>query len=283
MTPRQLDLDAYLARIGLPAPAAPSLDLLRQVVARHTATIPFENLDVVLGRPIRLDLASLQAKLVAARRGGYCFEQNTLLGAALEQLGFAVRSLMARVVWGAAAEAVTPRTHMLLRVDLPDGPFLVDAGFGHLTPTAPLRLGQDTEQKTGHETYRLRPTLGETLLQARLGQEWRDVYRFADAESHPVDHEVANWFTATRPDGLFTTNVIAARPGQQCRATLLNGVVTIRDAENRLQRFGMETEPTLAAALHVHFGIELATAELTEVHAAIRRFAARPPSGMQLD
>ena len=283
MSPRQLDLDAYLERIGLPAVGAPSLALLRAVVARHAATIPFENLDIVLGRPIRLDIGSVQAKLVDANRGGYCFEQNTLLRAALEGLGFAVSSLMARVVWGASAEAITPRTHMLLRVELPDGAWLADVGFGHLTPTAPLMLGRDEAQPTGHEDYRLRPVDGETLLQVRLGTDWRNVYRFSDAASHPVDHEVGNWFTSTRPDGLFTTNVIAARPGTQCRATLFNGTVTVRDPHNRKERVVPETEAALREVLRAHFGIGLDAGELAAVHAAIRGFSERPEGGMQLD
>jgi N-hydroxyarylamine O-acetyltransferase len=283
MPPHELDLDAYLERIGLAVAGAPSLALLRAVVARHTATIPFENLDIVLGRPIRLDIGSLQAKLVDAHRGGYCFEQNTLLRAALERLGFRVSSLMARVVWGASAEAITPRTHMLLRVDLPDGAWLADVGFGHLTPTAPLMLGREEAQPTSHEDYRLRPVDGETLLQVRLGREWRHVYRFSGEVSHPVDHEIGNWFTSTKPDGLFTTNVIAARPGAKCRATLFNGAVTIRDPDNRTERLVPESEAALREALWGHFGIGLDADELAAVHAAIRRFSQRPDGGMQLD
>src|SRR5690242_9584054 len=137
-----LDLDRYCRRIGMAA-GAPDLDLLRTVIARHVAAIPFENLDIILGRPIRLDIGSIQAKLVDSPRGGYCFEQNTLLKAALERLGFQVTSLMGRVVRGHAADVMTPLTHMLLRVDLPEGAYLADVGFGNLTPTHPLRLDSD--------------------------------------------------------------------------------------------------------------------------------------------
>jgi N-hydroxyarylamine O-acetyltransferase len=261
MPPSEFDLDAYLARIGLDAAGPPSLALLRAIVTAHTATIPFENLDIILGRPIRLDVGSVQAKLVGTNRGGYCFEQNTLLRAALEQLGFAVSSLMARVVIGAAPDAITPRTHMLLRVDL--------AG--------------DEPQPTGHEDYRLRPLDGETLLQARLGAEWQSLYRFSAAPSHPIDHEVGNWFTSTKPDGLFTASVIAARPGIKCRKTLFNGTVTIRDSDNRTERFMPKTESALRDALHDHFGIDLNADELTTVHAAIQRFTERPDAGFRMD
>ena len=172
---------------------------------------------------------------------------------------------------------------MLLRVELPGGAWLADVGFGHLTPTAPLMLGRDEVQPTGHEDYRLRPLDGETLLQVRLGREWTNLYRFSDAPSHPIDHEVGNWFTSTRPDGLFTTNVIAARPGTKRRATLFNGAVTICDPDNRRERWVPETETALREALRAHFGIDLDAGELAVVHAAIRGFSERPDGGMGLD
>ncbi|MDR3534045.1 MAG: arylamine N-acetyltransferase, partial [Rhodopila sp.] len=279
----ELDLDAYLARIGVPSGGQASLPLLRAVIAAHTATIPFENLDIVLGRPIRLDIASIQAKLIHANRGGYCFEQNTLLRAALERLGFRVSSLMARVVRTAPAEAITPRTHMLLRVNLPEGPYLADVGFGNLTPTAPLMLVPDEPQPTGHEDYRVRPLEGETLLQARVGTAWENVYRFPDLPSHPIDHEVGNWFTSTRPGGLFTANVIAARPGVLCRKTLFNGEVTIRTLNTRTERSAPRTETALRDALHDHFGIDLDAGDLATVFAAMRQFAQRREPGFRLD
>jgi N-hydroxyarylamine O-acetyltransferase len=283
----EFDLDAYLSRIGLIEAGPPSLALLGAVIARHAASIPFENLDIVLCRPIRLDIASVQAKLVGAGRGGYCFEHNTLLREALRRLGFAVTSLMARVVRTAPADAITPRTHMLLRVVVPQGEtgeaYLADAGFGNLTPTAPLRLDSFDPQPTGHEDYRLRTMADETLLQARLGTQWENVYRFSATPSHPIDHEVGNWFTSTRPGGLFTANVIAARPGTQCRETLFNGEMTIRGADNRVERWLLDSAASLRDALHDHFGITLEAPELALVHAAMRRFAGRTDPGPRLD
>jgi N-hydroxyarylamine O-acetyltransferase len=126
-----LDLPAYLDRIGVSRAdsRAPTLDTLRALHLGHSTTIPFENLDVLLGRPIRLDLASLQAKLVEARRGGYCFEHNVLFAAVLEALGFPVTRLAARVYMGPPSPA-RPRTHMLLRVEVGAEPWLADVGFG---------------------------------------------------------------------------------------------------------------------------------------------------------
>ena len=283
MRPNGFDLDAYLTRIGLHPPLSPSLPALRSIIAAHAASIPFENLDIILGRPIRLDIGSVQAKLVGASRGGYCFEQNTLLRATLERLGFIVSSLMARVVRNAAADAVTSRTHMLLRVDLPEGAYLADVGFGNLTPTAPLLLHEATPQATEHEDYRLRPMAGETLLQARLGTEWENIYRFSEVVSHPIDHEVGNWFTSTKPNGLFTANVIAARPGLRCRKTLFNAEVTIRHADNRIDRRVLTSAAALHDALQRHFGITLTSSEAATIFAAIHRFTDRPEAGFRLD
>src|SRR4051794_36538903 len=116
-----LDLDAYLARIAYDGPLDPGLETLRALHDQHASQIPFENLDVQLGRPIRLDLESLQQKIVSRRRGGYCFEQNALFAAVLRQIGFRVTTLSARVRY--MATAITPRTHMLLRLDLAEGAF----------------------------------------------------------------------------------------------------------------------------------------------------------------
>ena len=115
-TSDELDLEGYLLRIHAKSPLAPSAEALGDLQRAHVGAIPFENLDILLGQPIRLDLASLQSKLVTSRRGGYCFEQNTLFKAVLERLGFGVTSLGARV--RAGATGIRARTHMLLQVEL---------------------------------------------------------------------------------------------------------------------------------------------------------------------
>ena len=114
MSGRDFDLDGYLTRIGHGGRREPTLAVLRAIVAAHSATIPFENIDVFTRRGAPLEASALQRKMVLARRGGYCFEQNSLLRAALLALGFAVTGLMARVVRGMDAEAITQRTHMML-------------------------------------------------------------------------------------------------------------------------------------------------------------------------
>src|SRR5262249_18503146 len=140
--------DAWLARIGYRSSLVPTLDTLRGLVYAHAHAISYESLDVMLGRVPKLSVPELQRKMVYQRRGGYCFEQNMLFRARLRSLGYRLTSLQGRVVRGLAIDAPRPAIHMLLKVDLPEGPYLADVGFGNLAPTAPLLLAPSVEQAT---------------------------------------------------------------------------------------------------------------------------------------
>jgi N-hydroxyarylamine O-acetyltransferase len=152
---------------------------------------------VLLDRPPKLDLAALQAKMIANRRGGYCFEQNFLFRAGLRSLGFDVTSLQARVVRGLAIDAPRPMLHMVLQVNLPKGPYLTDVGFGNLAPTAPLKLVADVEQDTPHEVMRFIRMGDELTLQSRLGERWAHIYRVVLLPRVNAEYEICNWFTAS--------------------------------------------------------------------------------------
>src|ERR1700741_296703 len=142
--------DAWLERIGYDGSREPTPDTLQVLIGAHSTAIAYESIDVLLDRSPKLDLGSLQKKMIAGGRGGYCFEQNMLFRAGLRSLGFAITSLQARVVRGLAIDAPRPALHMVLRVDLPEGAFLADVGFGNLAPTAPLALSPNIEQETPH-------------------------------------------------------------------------------------------------------------------------------------
>jgi N-hydroxyarylamine O-acetyltransferase len=138
MTTGAIDLPAYLDRIGCPGEWPPTLETLNQLHLYHTTRITFENLDILQGRPIRIDLNSIQAKLVTARRGGYCFEQNRLFAAVLEAIGFSVTFLAARVRY--RSQRTLPRTHVLLKVEVGRRPWIADVGFGTVGPLQPIPL-----------------------------------------------------------------------------------------------------------------------------------------------
>lgn len=215
-----LDLDAYLGRIDHRGPVRPTAACLRALHLSHVTSIPFENLDILLGRPIRLDLADLQAKLVHARRGGYCFEHNTLFAAALEAIGFRVTRLAARVLLG--RREVTPRTHMVLRVEADGSEWLADVGFGGASILEPLPFEPGAVVEQFGWRFRLADVDGARVLRARRPDGWLDHYAFTFEPQHPVDFEVANHYTSTHPSSLFT-RVLTAQLSWPDHSLILRG------------------------------------------------------------
>lgn len=272
MPEQPFDRDAWLARIAYDGPLTPDLSTLRAVIAAHSRSVPFENIDVLLGRTPNLAVDRLRSKVVASGRGGYCFELNTLLRAGLTALGFRVTALMARVIRGMEVDAPRPETHMALKVDLAEGPHLADVGFGNLTPTAPLALLPMVEQQTPHELVRLVPVDGDLVLQAKIGDAWQNIYRLSDRPHLAADYEVANWFTATHPASPFVDNLIVARPGADgARNTFFNGHLTIRRPGSQAERRTLEDIAEIRDALAEVFGLNLPESDLAEAIAALDR------------
>jgi N-hydroxyarylamine O-acetyltransferase len=250
-----IDLPAYLARIGGSGALRADREVLDRLIGAHTSAIAFEALDPWLGIPLALDLASLEAKLV--RGGRYCFEHNLLFAAALRAVGFRVSYLAARVLWLQREDAITPRTHMLLRVELDDGPHVVDVGFGRLTPTGALRLAPDIEQATPLEPFRLVVIDGDWRMQARLKGAWRTLYRFDLQPQYPVDLVLANHYAATHPRSVFVNDLIAARPLADRRVTLQNRHLAIQYRDGRRATRELADITELKAALVGEFGLVL--------------------------
>lgn len=251
------DLDAYLALVGYVGPLEPTLGLLRDLQHRHVLAITFENLDVLLGRPIRLDTGSIVAKLIGARRGGYCFEQNGLFGKVLGALGFAVTPLAARTRYAVPDDVATGRTHLLLKVDLAEGPYIVDVGFGGLCPTAPFVLAYDDEQATQLETYRFIRWGDGYELQARLGADWAVLYRFTLEPQTMPDQEISNWFVSTAPQSRFVQSLILARPLADRRVNMLNDRLTIRHRDGGVEEHMVRGVDDLIETLLRHFHLDL--------------------------
>jgi N-hydroxyarylamine O-acetyltransferase len=215
-----LDLQAYLARIGHTGELDPTIETLTALHRQHVLSIPFENLDILLGRPIRLDLESLQAKLVHGRRGGYCFEQNALFGAVLERLGFEVTGLAARVCMG--DDRSTPRTHMILGVDFGGRRWLADVGFGGDTLLEPIAYDDDQAVLQGAWTFQLGDEGDVRVLRGLRADGWMDLYAFTEEPQLPVDYEVANHYTSTWTRSPFVTKTIAQRSGLDERWMLID-------------------------------------------------------------
>lgn len=270
-------LDIYLQRLGYDAPPAPTLDTLRELQRRHTATFAFETLATFLGEPVPIDLASLQRKVLHEGRGGYCYELNRLFLALLQDLGFAARGLTARVVMGGPEDAPTARTHMFVLATLDGLEYLADVGFGGMVPTAPLRLDTQAPQSTPHEDYRLARIDGGYALRAKVGEEWRPMYVFDLTSAQEVDYVVGNWYVSTHPESPFKGRMFAARTGDGIRKTLSDGSYAVHRLGQPSQRRELADADEVMAVLEEELGIRISDAAALRV-AIARRLAERVTS-----
>lgn len=219
-SPARVDIDAYLQRIGYVGDLRPSYAVLEALHLAHARHIPFENLDILLGRPVHLDLETLQAKLVRAGRGGYCFEHNLLFAAVLQELGFSVTRLAARVRY--RTQQMLPRTHMLLLVDVDGSKWLADVGFGAEGLLLPVPFGSGQPSRQFLWTYRVVEEPGLWVLQSVHDGSWVDLYTFTLEPQQQVDYEMANYYTSTHPTSRFVQTLTAQLTLPEARTVLRN-------------------------------------------------------------
>lgn len=203
-------LTAYFSRLNWTDTVAVDIETLRALHLRHNCTIPFENLDVLLPREIQLDDQSLEDKLIMARRGGYCFEQNGLFERVLREIGFDVRSVLGRVVLSNPPQ-MPPRTHRLLVVELAGERWIADVGFGGQTLTAPIRLQANKEQTTPHGVYRLLNEGNDWTLQFRHHDRWQSMYVFDLVPQYSSDYVAGNFWSAHWPQSHFRHHLLMCR------------------------------------------------------------------------
>lgn len=229
-----LDLQAYLRRVDYRGELRPSASVLEALHLAHASHIPFENLDILSGRAIPLDLMRVQAKLVHGRRGGYCFEQNLLFSHVLEALGFSLERLCARVRYG--ADRPGPRSHMLLLVRLDEDAWIADVGFGAEGLLLPVPFIPGRNVRHFAWTYRVMEERGQWVLQSRRADRWLDLYAFTLEPQLPIDYEMANHYTSTHPRSRFTQTLTVQLPTPRCRFTLRNRELTLDTGEQVSQR-----------------------------------------------
>lgn len=267
------NIDAYFERIGFSGSIAPTLQTLEQLHQLHPAAIPFENLDPLLDVPVRLDLRNLEQKLLFEKRGGYCFEQNLLFKAMLEDLGFGVTGLAARVLWNhPEGDVDRPLSHMVLKIDINGTPYLGDVGFGSATLTAPLRLRADTEQETPHETFRLLGGDPDWRLEMKFGEDWHPVYAFDETEKTYEDYVALNDTVAS--DGHFRDNLIASRSEKGRRINLRNAHLKIHPTGGETERRTIGSVAEAREVLTGLFGITLPASD--KLDPAIERALQNP-------
>jgi len=259
------DLDLYLSRIRYAGATKPDLESLSGLLAAHMNAIPFENLDVLLGRPIRLDLEALQKKIVTGRRGGYCFEQGALFLAALRALGFDASARTARVILVLKPDA-SPRGHMVLVVRLPEGEFIADPGLGGMGCRAPIPL-DGTPAREGDELWSIRTEDRRRVLQVESPERRLDAWVAGFDEDNWADFEVANHWHSTHPASPMVNRVMlrAMIPGG--RLTVMNQDATFR-ADGATERFALKDRAALRDLVREHCGFDCPEIETMRIPSA---------------
>ena len=250
-----MQLDGYLARLGLKRPLPATVETLRQIHVAHLATFVFTNLEIQQHGTVRVDLDSIERKFLGGS-GGYCFEQNTLLGAALRELGFNVETILARV----GSPDRRALNHLLLRVTIDGEAWLADVGFGGEGLLEPLPLIDGSRVDQNGITYALRRDRYHWTLSIHYGDTGEDMYEFGDAPHTRGDIEIANFYTATHPDSIFRRTLTIQRVTADERVILRPKSLTrYRNGVREDTPIQPEQLRTLAREI---FGIELGEAKL---------------------
>jgi N-hydroxyarylamine O-acetyltransferase len=248
------DSKAYLARIGYSGPVTPGPEGLRALHLAHLYSVPFENLDIALHRPITCDLQQFLHKIINLQRGGFCYELNGAFAALLRELGFRVTLLSARVA-RQDGSASPDFDHMALRVDLEE-PWLADVGFGD-SFLEPLRLIPEIEQEQYGQRFRIAAVGDVMIVQRQLADEpWKSQFRFTQTPRQLSDFESRCQFQQTSPDSHFTRQRICTLPTRDGRITLSDLKLIRTVGEKREERM-LRDEEEWRAALEKHFGVRL--------------------------
>jgi N-hydroxyarylamine O-acetyltransferase len=254
MSVSSLDLDAYLERISYDGPLAPSAETLRRLHRAQVLSIPFENLDLFLGRSIQLDEAGLMKKLVEERRGGYCYELNGLFLLVLQRLGFAVTPLAARVFHD---ETPAQKSHQLTLVEVEGKRWLADVGFGGNGLLDPLPLEPEQAVRQEFDTFRLHsdPKLGY-ITQFRVEESWHSLHAFTLEEYYPADYRMMNHYNSTSPTALFTQHIVCTQATSLTRFTLFDDELKARNQDETTVTH-LTSKEAYRSALQEVFGIVL--------------------------
>ena len=256
--------EAYFERIGWSGPLEPTLDTLTGMLAAHMARIHWENLDVLLGRGVKLDLDSIYDKLVVARRGGYCYEHATLLAAGLSHVGFRPISHAARVIF-VRSRLEAPRTHMFLTVALGNRTYVLDPGYGGHGPLVPMPLLEDAIVRHGRDAHRLVRRDGEWVLEADIEGTMKPLWTSTLEPESAVDFVMANHFTSTWAQSPFVTMLLmrALTPDGR-RVSVMNRDVTVA-REGVFEKSQLADRSALRKLLKDHFGFDLPEAETLRI------------------
>lgn len=215
------DIPAYLHALGVDSRAA-SLDLLEELHQAHVRTLPFANVDVLLGHHPGVGPADVQAQLIDRRRGGYCFEHGQIFAAALEHLGFKVRRHLGRVHAPSSS-----RTHMTVEVELEGQRWLCDPGFG-LSIAGPIALEDGATRRDDHGEFRVQRRAGGGCPTWALLRGDRLAHIVDELPVQPIDVRTGHLITSTGTDAPFTQHLVVMSYTERGHVTVTESTVTLR-------------------------------------------------------
>jgi N-hydroxyarylamine O-acetyltransferase len=247
-----MEIDAYLRRIGYRGSRDPTVKTLRQLHKAHLLAVPFENLDIPLGHPIILSLPSFYDKIVGHQRGGFCYELNGLFGWLLEQLGFSVVMLSARVFDG--TQPGPEFDHLVLLIEMEER-LIADVGFGD-SFLEPLRLDAGEEHVQHGSSYRLKGSDSERILQRRRDSKWELRYVFSLTPRRLPEFSAMCKHQQTSPESPFVRKAVCSLATPDGRITLSNSRL-ILTVEQRREEREVTGKEEYRALLKTHFGIDL--------------------------
>lgn len=268
------DISSYMKFIQYEGERQPTWEVLHELHVKHTRAIPFENLSPFTGMAVSLDIDALMDKFIKQRRGGYCYEHNLLFQHVLRNIGFSVKGLAARVRLNVPADVATPRSHMLLLVEVEGKACIADTGFGGLTLTAPIQLATDIVQDTPHGPYRLRRRGDAFCLQTSINNAWQDLYIFELMPHYRQDYVVFNWYTSTHPSSHFVTGLVAARPVTTGRHALRGRQYSFHHLDGATERKRLDSVAEIKQVLENEFHI--ATSGVPGLDARLSTMLAAP-------
>lgn len=252
-----MDSKAYLERIGIYEKPEPTAENLMRIQKAHLQCVPYENLDILLNKPIVLEKEALYEKIVVGRRGGYCFEVNELLGHLLRDLGYGVTDLFGRFLRGETG--IPMRRHHVLMVKCADddAPYLADVGVGTGSPNLPMRIAEGEELQDGVIRYRLtrREFFGWVLEDLKRGQ-WGDVYSFTEEPNAPIDFVTASFWCEHAKESIFNKGAMVSLRTETGRRTIDVNEARIFDGDS-VTVIPLETWAEKERILREWFGIVL--------------------------
>lgn len=248
------EVRAYIERIGYDGPLDGSAAALAGLQEAHLHAVPYENLDILRRIPLSLEIPDLLDKIVARRRGGYCFELNALFGWLLRELGYPVTDYFARF-WRDEPDLPPKRRHHVLGVAAEGDRWLCDVGVGGIVPRRPVRIAERVEQQQGDEWYRLEHDADfGWMLCERKGEQWSRLYSFTEEPQLAKDYIMASYWCENAPDSIFTRNAMLAVRTATGRNTVAGKEFRIFSPDG-VRTFVPESEEEYRGALKQYFGI----------------------------